>query len=237
MNIAIIPARGGSKRIPRKNIKEFCGKPMIAWSIEAAQASGLFEHIIISTDDIEIAEIAEQCGAEVPFMRPVELSDDYVGTGAVIKHAAEWAIHNFGELDFICTIYATAPFITPADLINGLALMRKSNAQIAFTVTSFSFPIQRAIKITNEGRVAMFQPEHFLTRSQDLETAYHDAGQFYWARTDAVLSEVSAFSDAAIPIILPRCQVQDIDTLEDWQRAELMFKAWRPSESTIDSNT
>lgn len=224
MNIAIIPARGGSKRIPRKNIKEFCGKPMIAWSIEAAKASGLFDHIIVSTDDGEIAEIAQQCGAEVPFMRPVELSDDYVGTGAVIKHAVEWAINNFGELDFICTIYATAPFITPADLINGLALLMKSNAEIAFTVTSFSFPIQRAIRITNEGRVAMFQPEHFHTRSQDLEHAYHDAGQFYWAKKDAVLSEISAFSDAAIPIILPRCQVQDIDTLEDWQRAEQMFK-------------
>lgn len=225
MKIAIIPARGGSKRIPRKNIKEFCGKPMIAWSFEAAKASGLFDHIIVSTDDGEIAEIAQQCGAEVPFMRPVELSDDYVGTGAVIKHAAEWAINNFGELDFICTIYATAPFITPADLINGLALLLKSNAEIAFTVTSFSFPIQRAIRITNEGRVAMFQPEHFHTRSQDLEHAYHDAGQFYWARADAVLSEVSAFSHAAIPIILPRNQVQDIDTIEDWQRAELMFKA------------
>ncbi len=226
MNIAIIPARGGSKRIPRKNIKEFVGKPMIAWSIEAAKASRLFEHIIVSTDDKEIAEIAQQCGAEVPFMRPMKLSDDYVGTGAVIKHAVEWVINNFGELDLICTIYATAPFITPADIINGLALLMKSSAEIAFTVTSFSFPIQRAIRITNEGRVAMFQPEHFLTRSQDLEHAYHDAGQFYWATKNAVLNEISAFSDAAIPIILPRCQVQDIDTLEDWQRAELMFKVW-----------
>ncbi len=235
MNIAIIPARGGSKRIPRKNIKEFCGKPMIAWSIEAAQASGLFEHIIISTDDIEIAVIAKQCGAEVPFMRPLELSDDYVGTGAVIKHAAEWAMNNIGEIDFICTIYATAPFITHSDLINGFALLLKSNAQIAFTVTSFPFPIQRAIKITNEGRVAMFQPEHFLTRSQDLEPAYHDAGQFYWARTDAVLNEVSAFSNAAFPIILPRHQVQDIDTIEDWRRAELMFKALQSSAHIHDS--
>jgi pseudaminic acid cytidylyltransferase len=225
MNISIIPARGGSKRIPRKNSKEFCGKPMIAWSIKAANASKLFDHIIVSTDDNEIAEVAKRFGASVPFMRPAELSDDYVGTGAVVKHAVEWAIANIGEVEFVCTIYATAPFIQPSDLVKGFEMLVASDSQIAFTVTSFPFPIQRAIKITKAGNVEMFQPEHFKTRSQDLEPAYHDAGQFYWARTDAVLNEVSAFSDAAIPIILPRCQVQDIDTLEDWQRAELMFKA------------
>lgn len=229
MNIAIIPARGGSKRIPRKNIKEFCGKPMIAWSIEAATVSGLFDHIIVSTEDEEIRQAAVKWGAEVPFMRPVELSDDYVGTGAVIKHAAEWVLNNFEKFDFICTIYATAPFIKPSDIGRGFESLLNSDAQIAFTVTSFPFPIQRAIKITNEGRVAMFQSEHFHTRSQDLEAAYHDAGQFYWASKDAVLSEVSAFSDAAIPIILPRFQVQDIDTIEDWHRAELMFEAWQKS--------
>jgi pseudaminic acid cytidylyltransferase len=227
MNIAIIPARGGSKRIPRKNIKEFCGKPMIAWSIEAARTSGVFDHIIVSTDDAEIAEVAKQRGAEVPFMRPAELSDDYVGTGAVVKHAVEWALKNLGKVESVCTIYATAPFIKSGDLKRGLALLLESGSQIVFTVTSFPFPIQRAIKITPNGRVAMFQPEHFSTRSQDLEPAYHDAGQLYWARTDAVLNDVSAFSEAAVPLILPRSQVQDIDTLEDWQRAELMFEAWR----------
>ena len=225
MKIAIIPARGGSKRIPRKNIKLFCGKPMIAWSIEAAKKSGLFDHIIVSTDDAEIAEVYKQWGAEVPFMRPAELSNDYVGTGAVIKHAAEWAIQNLGEVEFVCTIYATAPFIKPADLARGWTLLRESDARIVFTVTSFPFPIQRAIRINENGRAAMFQPEHFSTRSQDLEPAYHDAGQFYWARTDAVLNEVPAFSEAAAPLILPRYQVQDIDTIEDWQRAELMFEA------------
>jgi pseudaminic acid cytidylyltransferase len=241
MNIAIIPARGGSKRIPRKNIKPFCGKPMIAWSIEAAQASSLFDHIIVSTDDIEIAEVAKQWGAEVPFMRPAELSDDYVGTGAVAKHAVEWTIRNLGKISFVCTIYATAPFIKPTDLIAGLKLLSESSGQIAFTVTSFPFPIQRAIKINKNGRAMMFQPEHYLTRSQDLESAYHDAGQFYWATTEAVLNSVSAFSEAAVPLILPRQQVQDIDTNEDWLRAELMFEAWRaidyPESSDNNHNT
>ena len=227
MKIAIIPARGGSKRIPRKNIKNFCGKPIIAWSIEAAKVSNLFDYIMVSTDDAEIAWVAKQCGAEVPFMRPSDLSDDYVGTGAVVKHAVKWAIKNLGEVEITCTIYATAPFIKSTDLKNGLELLLESGSQISFTLTSFPFPIQRAIKIEKNGRVAMFQPEHYKTRSQDLEPAYHDAGQFYWARTNALLNEVSSFSDAAVPLILPRCQVQDIDTVEDWQRAELMFEAWR----------
>jgi pseudaminic acid cytidylyltransferase len=235
MKVAIIPARGGSKRIPRKNIKSFCGKPMIAWSIEAAKASGLFDHIIVSTDDAEIAEVAKQLGAEVPFMRPAELSDDFVGTGAVVKHALEWAIQNIGDVEFVCTIYATAPFIKPSDLVNGLTVLLDSGSQRAFTVTSFPFPIQRAIKITKNGRVAMFQPEHYKSRSQDLEPAYHDAGQFYWARTDAILNEVTAFSETATPLIIPRYQVQDIDTAEDWQRAELMFKAWRTFDNPTDS--
>jgi N-acylneuraminate cytidylyltransferase len=230
MKIAVIPARGGSKRIPRKNIKPFCGKPMMAWSIEAAKESGLFDHIIVSTDDAEIAEVARSWGAETPFVRPAELADDYVGTGAVVKHALEWAINHLGAVEFVCTIYATAPFIRSSDLARGLVLLEESGSQIVFTVTSFPFPIQRAIRITPNGRVAMFQPEHFSTRSQDLEPAYHDAGQFYWAITSAVLNDVSAFSEAAVPLVLPRYQVQDIDTAEDWLRAELMFEAWRVRE-------
>ena len=226
MKIAVIPARGGSKRIPRKNIKDFCGKPMIVWSIEAAKASGLFDHIIVSTDDSEIAELAKEYGAEVPFIRPTELSDDYIGTGDVVKHAVEWIIKNLGKPEYVCTVYATAPFIKPTDIIKGLKLLQENDCQIVFTVTSFPFPIQRAIKITGNGRVQMFQPEHFMTRSQDLEPSYHDAGQFYWSVTDAVLNNISAFSEVSIPLILPRHQVQDIDTVEDWQRAELMFKAW-----------
>ncbi|MBT6673385.1 MAG: pseudaminic acid cytidylyltransferase [Lentimicrobiaceae bacterium] len=224
MKIAVIPARGGSKRIPRKNIKDFCGKPMIVWSIEAAKASGLFDHIIVSTDDSEIAELAKEYGAEVPFIRPAELSDDYIGTGDVVKHAVEWIIKNLGKPEYVCTVYATAPFIKPIDIIKGLKLLQENDCQIVFTVTSFPFPIQRAIKITSNGRVQMFQPEHFMTRSQDLEPAYHDAGQLYWSVTDAVLNNISAFSSESIPLVLPRYQVQDIDTAEDWIRAEQLFQ-------------
>jgi N-acylneuraminate cytidylyltransferase len=197
---------------------------MIVWSIEAAKASGSFDHIIVSTDDNEIAELAKEHGAEVPFIRPTELSDDYIGTGDVVRHAVEWVIKNLGKPEYVCTIYATAPFIKPTDITKGLKLLQENDCQMVFTATSFPFPIQRAIKITDNGRVQMFQPEHFMTRSQDLEPAYHDAGQLYWSVTDAVLNNISAFSEASIPLILPRYQVQDIDTVEDWQRAELMFK-------------
>lgn len=224
MNIAVIPARGGSKRIPRKNIKEFCGKPMIAWPIEAAKASGLFDHIIVSTDDTEIVGIAKAWGAEAPFMRPAELADDYVGTAAVARHAVEWTMEYIGEVEFVCTIYATAPFIRPADIRDGLNLLLSSGSEQAFTVTTFPSPIQRALRITSNGRITMFHPENYQVRSQDLEPAYHDAGQFYWAKGVSVLNSPSEFPDDAVPIILPRYRVQDIDTPEDWQRAELIFK-------------
>jgi len=224
MKIAVIPARGGSKRIPRKNIKDFCGKPMIVWSIEAAKSCGLFDHIIVSTDDQEIAELAKEHGAAVPFIRPAELSDDYTGTGDVVKHAVEWVIKNLGKPEYVCTVYATAPFVKSIDITKGLKSLQENNCQIVFTVTSFPFPIQRAIKITDNDRVQMFQPENLMTRSQDLEPAYHDAGQFYWAKTDAALNNISAFSLESVPLILPRYQVQDIDTPEDWIRAEQLFQ-------------
>ncbi|MDA7562977.1 pseudaminic acid cytidylyltransferase [Gammaproteobacteria bacterium] len=230
MKLAVIPARGGSKRIPKKNIKLFCGKPMIVWSILAAKKSNLFDYIIVSTDDEEIAEISLENGAIVPFIRPKELSDDIIGTGPVVKHAVEWSLKNIGSFDYVATIYATAPFIEPTDIINGFNLLLQNDCQISFTVTSFPSPIQRAIKINEVGRVSMFQPQHFLSRSQDLEPAYHDAGQLYWASTNAVLEEVSAFSQDAIAQVLPRHKVQDIDTMEDWQLAELMFKAWHYAE-------
>lgn len=226
MKIAIIPARGGSKRIPKKNIKLFGGKPIIAWSILAAKESKLFDHIIVSTDDKEIASIAKEHGAEVPFTRPHNLSDDYTGTADVIKHAVNWCIENIGNVENVCTLYATAPFIKATDIQKGYDLLVNNNCKIVFTVTSFPFPIQRAIKIDKNGRVEMFEPEHFSSRSQDLECAYHDAGQLYWATAAAVIDGVPAFSEHSIAQILPRHQVQDIDNLEDWDRAELMFKAW-----------
>lgn len=227
MNVAIIPARGGSKRIPRKNIKEFCGKPMIAWSIDAALQSGCFSRVIVSTDDAEIAEVAKQAGADVPFMRPASLSDDHTGTTAVVRHAIEWLAEHEKKPDRVCCIYATAPFIIPEDIQRGLELLTTTGSSYAFSVTSYPFPIQRAIRITQQNRVEMFQPEQFNTRSQDLEEAYHDAGQFYWGTTDAWLAEKIIFGLDSVPVLLPRHRVQDIDTMEDWQRAELMFKALR----------
>ncbi|RME27668.1 MAG: pseudaminic acid cytidylyltransferase [Candidatus Zixiibacteriota bacterium] len=236
MRLAIIPARGGSKRIPYKNIRSFRGKPMLAWPIEAARASGLFDHIVVSTDDTRVAEVARNAGAEVPFMRPAELSDDHTGTGAVARHALEWVIDHWERPDNVCLLYATAPFVTPNRLEEGYRRLQDSDAQIVFTATSFPFPIQRAIRLTPEGRAEMFQPEHLMTRSQDLEPAYHDAGQFYWARTEAILDGISAFSHHAIPMILPRHEVQDIDTEEDWRRAELMHAAWTDHGNQVSAN-
>lgn len=230
MKIAVIPARGGSKRIPRKNIKNFSGKPMIAWSIGAAKQSGLFEHVIVSTDDEEIAEVATLSGAEVPFLRPVELANDFVGTAAVTKHALEWVMSQYGMVAYVCTLYATAPFVRAQDLRDGWEQMQKSGKGIAFSATSFPYPIQRAFRITAGGGVEMIQPEHLKSRSQDLEPAYHDAGQFYWVRSDLAMAQQTVFCEQAFPIILPRHQVQDIDTIEDWVRAEMMFEYWQKSE-------
>jgi pseudaminic acid cytidylyltransferase len=225
MNLCVIPARGGSKRIPRKNIKPFCGKPMIAWSIEAAEASTCFDRIIVSTDDEEIAEVAKSYGAEVPFMRPNELAEDYASSTDVITHAIIWSKGCFRPPSNVCCIYATAPFVQAGDIKRGLEMLKNTNAAYAFSVTTFAFPIQRAIRITKEQRVEMFQPEHYETRSQDLEEAWHDAGQFYWGRSSAWLEGKPIFSRDAAPVPLPRYRVQDIDTLEDWQRAEFLFKS------------
>lgn len=224
MNIAIIPARGGSKRIPRKNIRNFCGKPMIAWSVEAALASGCFDRVIVSTDDSEIASVATEFGAEAPFLRPAELSDDYSGTLPVIAHAVNWLKSEGTAPKAVCCLYATAPFVQPADLLAGLKALQQQQADYAFSVTSYAFPIQRALRIS-EGKIEMFNPEHFNTRSQDLEEAWHDAGQFYWGQTEAWVTQKAIFSHSAVPVFLPRHRVQDIDTLEDWIRAEWLFKA------------
>ena len=225
MKLAVIPARGGSKRIPSKNIKTFCGKPMMAWAIEAAIKSQCFDQIVVPTDDEAIARVAQACGADVPFRRPPELSDDYTSTIPVIAHATRTLMSQGKSPDIVCCIYATAPFLQGGDLRQGLNTLDESGADYAFSVTRYEFPIQRAIPITDSGRVEMFYPEHFNTRSQDLEATYHDAAQFYWGRSDAWLSASTIFSQAAMPVILPRHRVQDIDTPEDWERAEWMFKS------------
>jgi pseudaminic acid cytidylyltransferase len=224
MNICIIPARGGSKRIVKKNVKIFNGKPIIAYSIEQALASKCIDRVIVSTDDEEISKVAVEYGAEVPFKRPPELSDDLTPTNPVINHAVDW-LESHGEIiDNVCCLYATAPFIQSNSISEAYSQFKKYNADFCFSVTSFPFPIQRAIKISDSGRVNMFHPEHINTRSQDLEEAYHDAGQFYWGTKEVFFNNSSWLSEAVIPYILPRHLVQDIDTPEDWKRAEIMHE-------------
>lgn len=228
--VAIIPARGGSKRIPRKNIKPFDGEPLIAYSIRTSLDSGLFDRVIVSTDDEEIAAVSKQFGAEVPFIRPKELADDYTATFDVVKHALEWLEAHGDTYSYVCTIYATAPFLQPRYLIEGYEKLKHSDAVNAFSCTSMPFPIQRTFKITNEGRCEMFWPENYSVRSQDLEEAYQDAGQFYWSKIGQ--SSNVMFSQDSIPIVLPRHLVQDIDTPEDWQRAEIMYEVIKEQEKS-----
>jgi pseudaminic acid cytidylyltransferase len=225
MNVCIIPARGGSKRIPKKNIRDFCGKPMIARSIEAAESAGIFDRIIVTTDADEIAVVAKACGAEVPFMRPSELSDDHASTDAVVIHALNWFRNNGIELEYVCCLYATAPFVKPEYLRQGLELLKSTGASTGISVTSFPFPIFRGLKINRKGTLEMFWPEHRLTRSQDLPEAFHDAGQFYWLNVEKYMKAPALYASDAVPIILPRYLVQDIDTPEDWMRAEFMFQS------------
>ena len=221
--VCIIPARGSSKRIPKKNIKNFLGKPLISYSIEKAIESGLFAKVVVSTDDLNIAKIAKEYGAEVPFIRPDNLSDDFIGTGAVVEHALKILQDNGEEYRYLCTLYATAPLLQVEYLKKGLeALKKNSDAHMAFSVTSMPFPIQRTFKITQENRCEMFTPQYFSARSQDLEEAYQDAGQFYWENLQNKATDIP-FGRSSIPIILPRTLVQDIDTLEDWEKAEQLY--------------
>lgn len=224
MKLAVIPARGGSKRIPRKNLREFCGKPMLAHSILSARQSGCFDRILVSSDDPEIAAVARDWGAEAPFLRPAELSNDHAGTLPVVKHAIEWLLHQGDVPELVCCLYATAPFVTAEDLATGLGILQTAGSDYAFTVTRFPSAIQRALRLTSAGRVTMLNPEHRNTRSQDLEQTFHDAGQFYWGRAAAFLAEVPLLSEASAPILLPRYRVQDIDTPDDWRMAELMYR-------------
>ena len=224
MKICLIPARGGSKRIPRKNIRSFRGKPMIAWSIAAANTSNCFDQVLVSTDDEEIAEVAREHGAEVPFLRPAHLSDDQASTQAVIAHALEWVQKQGVVCEALCCLYATAPFVQADDLRQSQQqLMESRPGTLVFAATSFPFPIQRAIHLDAQGYASMFQPECFSSRSQDLTEAYHDAGQFYWATPETWLTVTNLF-EGMRPLLLPRWRVQDIDTEEDWQRAELLHQ-------------
>jgi N-acylneuraminate cytidylyltransferase len=224
MNVAVIPARGGSKRIPRKNIKDFCGKPIIAYSIEAAFKSGCFDRILVSTDDFEIAEVAKFYGAEVPFIRPAMISDDYATTMDVICHTINWCDEQGLDVEAACCLYATAPFITALDLNSSYQKLLQEDVDFVFSAVLFSFPVQRAIEINVTGEVSMLHPEYEQTRSQDLPETYHDAGQFYWGKKTAFLDRKSIFSLHSRIELLPRSRVQDIDTPEDWEFAEALFK-------------
>tara|TARA_B110000008_G_C16849422_1_gene516160 strand:+ start:196 stop:897 length:702 start_codon:yes stop_codon:yes gene_type:complete len=233
MNLCVIPARGGSKRIPKKNIKIFCGKPIILWSIEEAIKSKCFHKIIVSTDDEEIANLVKSHGVDVPFVRPKELSDDYTETIPVIAHAIRHLTKDNQFPTNVCCIYAAAPFIRAIDLELCLKKLKDCGADFTFPATSYAYPIQRSFKIKNNQRVEMFQPEYSNSRSQDLEEAYHDAGQFYWGKANAWLENSSIINKNASPLLLPRYRVQDIDTIEDWQNAEIMFKANNENKSKI----
>jgi N-acylneuraminate cytidylyltransferase len=223
---ALIPARAGSKRIPGKNLRDFCGKPIIAWSIEAAKASGLFGSIVVSTDSPEIAELSLSLGAEVPFSRPPELSNDHAGVRDVVSHAIEYFNSHGRPPAYVCCLLATAPFLLPDDLKRGLECLIAQESDFAYSVTKYPHPIQRALRKREDGRLEMFQPEFRRARSQDMEEAYHDAAQFYWGKAASFLDRSRWIpSPASVPIILPSHRVQDVDTLEDWARAELMFRA------------
>ena len=229
--IAIIPARAGSKRISNKNIKSFAGKPIISYSIKAAQETNLFDRIIVSTDSEKIAEVAKTYGAEVPFIRPAELADDFTATVPVLLHALNWLNEHDSTTNYFCCIYATAPFVEPEHIIKGFNLLKKRNATTAFSVTTFPCSIFRALKIGDDGCIEMLWPEHENSRSNDLSEAYHDAGQFYWGNTKRFLTEKKLFSSNSVPVILPRYLVQDIDTPEDWETAEKMYSVLRMDKS------
>jgi pseudaminic acid cytidylyltransferase len=233
MIAAIIPARSGSKRIPKKNIKNFMGKPMISYSINAARSAGVFDKIVVSTDSEEIARVAESYGAEVPFIRPAQLSDDYTGTDDVILHALNWFIEQDVKIDFVCCIYATAPFIRPEYIRKGLDILQKAGAISSFSVTTYPYTIFRSLKVDDAGKLKMFWPEYSKSRSQDLPEAFHDAGQFYWADVNKYLVEKRFFSNSAAPVIIPKYLVQDIDTMEDWERAENMFAAMKAKIESV----
>ena len=224
MRLAVIPARGGSKRIPRKNIKLFHGKPMICYAIEAALASKVFDRVIVSTDDDEIANLANAHGAELPFIRPPDLADDHTPTVPVIAHAIR-ACNGLGwNVRDVCCIYPGVPFISTEDLRITLAQLLDTGAHYVFPVTGFPSPIQRALRRHSDGTIRPFQTEHSSTRTQDLEPGYFDVGQFYWGKASSWLDGLNLHMNGNT-LVIPEWRVVDIDTPADWERAELLYAA------------
>tara|TARA_Y200000002_G_scaffold340734_1_gene311474 strand:- start:1106 stop:1783 length:678 start_codon:yes stop_codon:yes gene_type:complete len=223
MIIAIIPARGGSKRIPRKNIKKFNGKPMIAWAIQVAKKSQLFDYIIVSTDDNEIKNIAEQHGAIVPFIRPSNISDDETPTVPVISHAVKEIDRLYQSVEYACCIYPCSPFILVSDLVKSFNLLKSSSESFVYPVTEYPHSIFRAMRQSKEGKMEFLYPEHELSRTQDLEETFHDSGQFYWGKAEAWRRLKKMHTDG-VGMKIPSYRVIDIDTEDDWKRAELFFQ-------------
>lgn len=223
-NVCIIPARGGSKRIPRKNIKNFFGKPMLAYPIQTALESELFSKIIVSTDDPEIAEIAQKYGAEVPFIRPTDLADDFAGTAPVIKHALNFLAEAGETYTNVGFIYPCTPLISAEILQAAYSAWQTSKADGCMTVCEFPSAPQRGLIINSANRIESLYPENRGTRTQDLPSTYYDAGQFYFAKVTAYLAGLAMHSNRTFPYILSRHLAQDIDTPADWQQTELMFK-------------
>jgi pseudaminic acid cytidylyltransferase len=220
--VAIVPARGGSKRIPRKNIRPFLGRPILARVLDELRAAGSFSEIMVSTEDAEIAAVARASGAAVPFLRSPENSGDDATTAAVLLEVVA-AYEKLGRrFDALCCVYPTAVFVTPALLREGLRLLRETQADCVVPVLRYSFPIQRALRVDG-GRLHMFHPEHMNTHSRDLPQAFHDAGQFYWLRTDRFLAQKSVYMRDAVPLHIDELQAHDIDTEDDWRIAELKF--------------
>lgn len=223
--IAVIPARGGSKRIPGKNIRAFAGRPMIHWPIAAALASGLFEAVYVSTDDAAIADVARAGGARAPRLREAALSDDFTPLRPVIRDGIAMAEADLGRpVTRVCMILATAALLTPALLAEGATALDAPGTAFVFSAMAFAAPVQRALVADPSGGVAMLWPEHRLTRSQDLPPAFHDAGQFYWGQRDAFVSDTPMYGPASRTVLLPPLSAIDIDTAEDWDLAETLFQ-------------
>ena len=227
-NLAMITARGGSKRIPRKNIKEFCGKPILAYSIEAARSSGAFDEVMVSTDDPEIAGIAVKYGASVPFFRSEATANDYASTDDVIMEVLKTYEERGAHFDNFCCIYPTAPFVTGERLKQAMELLADSDS--VMPVVPFSYPPQRGLLISEEGFLKRQFPEYALARSQDLQKIYHDCGQFYACRTEAFFREGTTDTPGMVPLLLPELEVQDIDTEEDWAIAEVKYQKMMEKE-------
>ncbi|MDO6763949.1 pseudaminic acid cytidylyltransferase [Agarivorans sp. 1_MG-2023] len=221
--VAIIPARGGSKRIPRKNIKLFNGRPIIAYSIESALQSQCFDRVIVSTDDSEIADIAKQFGAEVPFVRPAHIANDYATTLEVIHHAISTLVVIDSDITEVCCIYATAPFVTPSQLLAGKQVLKQKDADYLFPVAAYPAPIQRALRLDTNGFVSMMELEHLNSRSQDLNEGFYDTGQYYWGKASAYLSNTPIYSEKSLGLVVPKNSCVDIDDMQDWALAEFLY--------------